>query len=674
MTSRRFDFITRATALSCCLALTACTGIMGLEPEPGAQEARLRAMHLAPDVPAVDVFVDESDDPAFAGLRFSDGTSYATLDAGSYRLDVALTNDPTPVLTVEEAALDGAGSYTALAYQTDEGPALLLLHDETYAAPSDAVRVRLVHAAAGVGAVDVYNMPRDGEPARIAADLALGEGADPRDLPSGSHVFGLDIDRDGAVDLRYELPDLSEGIYVNLYAAVDREGTPILVAQLPGGITARVEPTEGPRSTIPGLAGVRVLHGSPDAPNVDVFVGDSTDPVFADLPFTWGTELVELEPGAYRFRVSATGAGPEGAVIDAPGVTLEADRAYTVVAFDELASIRPLVVEEDLSELEPGLVRIRAAHIAAGLGQVDVYALENSGATSLLYADVDFGSAGAPLEVPAGDYTVGFDVDDDGLLDAFFDVPPFVPGTIASLYAMTDAAGDLFVLTQLRDGNTTRTDPSADPRGTGRVRVLHLSPDAPAVDVFLGGGASPVVADLAPGQGTELLELPAAPYDVAVSASGASLAEAVLRVDDLPIPEGSATTVVAYDTLDSISALALAEDLSPVSAGSIRVRAVHTASGVGDVDILNVSAHGVPPILVDDLGFGTDGGFVELPAGQYSLGLDLDDDRVPEAVFQLPHLAAGTIANLFAVADPTAVYLIAQLADGSTLRVDSTHP
>lgn len=131
-------------------------------------------------------------------------------------------------------------------------------------------------------------------------------------------------------------------------------------------------------------------------------------------------------------------------------------------------------------------------------------------------------------------------------------------------------------------------------------------------------------------------------------------------------------TIVAYDNLSTIRPLALEEDLSGLAPGDIRVRAIHAAPGITQADILNVPAGGgIAQVLFYDLDFGEVSDFADIPAGAYVVGVDLDNNRVADARFQLPALPGGTGANIFAVADPTAVYLVAQLSDGTVARIDA---
>ena len=89
-------------------------------------------------------------------------------------------------------------------------------------------------------------------------------------------------------------------------------------------------------------ASVRVVHASPDAPNVDVWV-DGTK-VLNDVPFTAVSDYLPVPAGDHNVQVTATGSTDP--VIDAD-LTLEADTSYTVAATGLLADITATVLVDD---------------------------------------------------------------------------------------------------------------------------------------------------------------------------------------------------------------------------------------------------------------------------------------------------------------------------------------
>jgi hypothetical protein len=412
------------------------------------------------------------------------------------------------------------------------------------------------------------------------------------------------------------------------------------------------------------------VHLSPNAPDVDVYVDGSL--AFSGITFAWGTEYADVEPGERRVDVAAAGMPASTAVLSVDGLPLEVGKSYTVVAYDRVESIAALALEDSYDALPPGNIRVRAIHTASGVGDVDVWAMAPGASWTRLADDLGFGTATDFADVPAGAYVLGLDVDDDGVPDLTFDLPGLVSGTVANVFAAADDAGAVFLLAQLRDGNAVRVDPSTATRPTGRVRVLHLSPDAPNVDVFANLGSTPIVMGLPFGSGTDYAAIPSGRYRFDVSASGSPATSAVLSADGLDVEAGTDTTIVAYDTLGSIDLLAMDDDLSGLAAGNIRVRAIHAAPGITQADILNVVPMGIAQVLFYDLDFGEVSDYADIPAGQYVVGVDLDNNRVADARFELPPLPGGIGANVFAVADPSAVYLIAQLSNGVVARIDAT--
>ena len=425
-----------------------------------------------------------------------------------------------------------------------------------------------------------------------------------------------------------------------------------------------------------GSAQLRVVHLSPDAPAVSVFVDQGPTPAFTGLEFHDGSSYADLPAGLHDFDVAPAAGTIADAVLRVREVRLEEMSSYTVVAYDTTtASVKSLLLEDDYEGIADGQARIRAAHIAVGVGQVDIYALEASGEPQMLYENVNFGVAGAFIDIPARAFTVGIDVDNDRSADLIFDVPSIEEDTLLNLFATTDTEGNVVLLAQFPRGDTLRIDPrgfNPPMRDPARVRVLHLSPDAPPVDVFVDEARA--ITGLRFPEGTPYTMLEAGSYDFAVSATGTPASQAVIELPQTELAENTAYTVVAYDRLASITPLALVDDLSVTSSGTIRIRAIHAASGVGQVDILNIPGRGTPTPLYENVDFGVASAYAELPAGQYTIGLDVNNDHIADAVFALPALPAGTIANVFAVHDGLNVFLLAQFADGTTARIDRRHP
>ncbi|HEY5639581.1 MAG TPA: DUF4397 domain-containing protein [Dehalococcoidia bacterium] len=119
-------------------------------------------------------------------------------------------------------------------------------------------------------------------------------------------------------------------------------------------------------------ARLRVLHASPDAPAVDVYL-DGAEAI-SDLAFDDITDYVSVPAGAHTvevFPASADGAGDP--VIDA-SVTLDSGVDYTVAAVGQLANLEPLVIVDDNSAPAAGQANLRFVHASPDAPAVDIYA------------------------------------------------------------------------------------------------------------------------------------------------------------------------------------------------------------------------------------------------------------------------------------------------------------
>jgi hypothetical protein len=645
------------------------SGIAGCgddDPIETTKKSYIRVTHLSPDAPGVDVFVN-GETRVIQDLGFSESTGYLEVDEGTYSFNVSAAGSSAmdSVLDIENITLSGDKYYTAVAYDALGSIKALALEDDFTGLDNDKIRVRAIHTASGVGQVDIWNIPTTGDPSPLYENVDFGVVGDSFDLPAGAYTLGFDIDNDATPDVIFKLPALSGGTFANVFAVSDSDGNVFLNAQFRDGSTARIDA----ETVEPGKAGIRVIHLSPDAPAVDIWVNDSIEAV-SDLSFPDGTGYLELDEGTYDFDVAPAGTSASDSVLAIEDLSLMADMKYTAVAYDSVGSIKALALVDDESGLASGNIRVRAIHTAVGIAQVDIWNIPEMGNPSILYENVDFGAVGGYLDLPAGAYTLGFDLDNDATPDVIFQLPSLTAGTIANVFAVTDSDGNAFLNAQLQNGTVVRIDPTDIEPGSANIRVIHLSPDAPAVDIWVNDSIE-AVSDLLFGVGTGYIELEEGTYDFDVSPAGTSAADSVLAIDGLELMADRSYTAVAYDSLGSIKALALEDDYSNLDAGNIRVRAIHTAVGVGQVDIWNIPEMGDPSPLYENVDFGVVGGYLDLPAGAYTLGFDVDDDASPDAIFSIPALSAGTVANVFAVTDADGnLSLRAQLNNGDIAQID----
>ena len=215
----------------------------------------------------------------------------------------------------------------------------------------------------------------------------------------------------------------------------------------------------GCESSSTSEADLRAVHLSPNAPALDVFVG-GTQQLIQGLSFPNSTTYQNLDSGVTTFEISPTGATPADNILQFQDVLLMEDAAYTIVIYNVVATIAGLLLEDSLSNPLDGNIRLRVMHAAAGVGQVDIFNILAAGSPSLLYENLNVGEAGGAVELPAGTYTLGIDVTNDGGSEYVFALPRLNAGAIVNIFATTDNGNNVFLLLQFADSSTMRIDPS----------------------------------------------------------------------------------------------------------------------------------------------------------------------------------------------------------------------
>jgi hypothetical protein len=182
-------------------------------------------------------------------------------------------------------------------------------------------------------------------------------------------------------------------------------------------------------------------------------------------------------------------------------------------------------------------------------------------------------------------------------------------------------------------------------QGTGQaqVRVAHLAPDAPNVDVYVNG--DPVLTDVPYTTVSGYLSLPAGTQQVTVYATG----ETTSPVIDVPVElaAGGAYTVAAVGLVadDSLTAQVYEDDLRSPASGNAKVRVVHASPDAGPVDVVPRGGQA----LVEGLTFPDASPYAEVPAGSYTLDVNAAGTNKTALTVPDAKLASGGVYSAFAV-------------------------
>jgi hypothetical protein len=182
--------------------------------------------------------------------------------------------------------------------------------------------------------------------------------------------------------------------------------------------------------------------------------------------------------------------------------------------------------------------------------------------------------------------------------------------------------------------------PTASAADDGLLRLAHLSPDTPAVDVYVDSVADPAAGVVLEGVGygvvSDYQAVPPGSYTVAMRTAGAAADTPAVLSTTVQIDAGSARTVAGVGYFADLGLEVLEDDLTLPPPGSARVRVVAAAAGAGALD---VSLADGPP-LASALAFASASDYVEVPGGAATLRVTPEGGQATDLPLDV---AAGSV-------------------------------
>ncbi|MEM7079185.1 MAG: DUF4397 domain-containing protein [Pseudomonadota bacterium] len=396
-------------ALLCALVSAACSDSSSRRAAPTLTSLDLttvnfEVLHASQDAPPVNVTIGASQ--AFSGVGYGSAGFVSTTAGGvDVQVDGILPGGPAPVIGPTTLDTVDGQRVSILAVGPVASIEPLVLVDDQPAVDAAEVRVRVVHAASTAPMVDVYVTAPTAD---ITMEAPLGtfefKGTlGPVTVPEGDYRIQVTIAGDPTT-VAYDSGTVGLA-----------GGSDLLVAAIPNVATgaAAVELVALTGSGALRLldanstADVRVIHASPDAPNVDVVAADNfAAPAVTNLAFPEVTGYLNLTPGDLNVKVVPTGAMMP-VVIDAD-LSLAAATAYSVLAVGDLATIAPLVLVDDIRPVGTE-ARVRIVHASPSAGDVDLYVVAPGTDISTVtpnFTGVAFTADTGYVSLAAGDYDV----------------------------------------------------------------------------------------------------------------------------------------------------------------------------------------------------------------------------------------------------------------------------
>ncbi|MCB9681119.1 MAG: DUF4397 domain-containing protein [Alphaproteobacteria bacterium] len=483
-----------------------------------------------------------------------------------------------------------------------------------------------------------------GETVRVFQGSALGDGACPQrigglcvDLISAGVAYDGVADATGTAIITPTVPasaTLDETTYFQAFIRRGLRGADTVASNI-----------EAVRAS-DGSARLRVVHGSPDAPNVDIYADGGL--LVSDLAYQESTGYVAVPPGTYAVDIRAAGALPSSPpAYSIPALTLDGNVDYTAIAAGYLGSAMPddqfrvLALVDDWGSPARGSYRARIVHASPDAPTVDID-VGNDGSSEIaaLPRFADTGADGVPLP---SDTTLAVGVAGGALsftvpgLPEATDVLVIANGNLGAERANEDDAFGLLAIIDDGDPVFLRQDP--------KVYALHASADAPTVDVKVGSAT--IVDDLSFRDLAGPVSVPPGSYDLDIyDDTGTTF------VTSWPTPmleAGETYLAVATGFLTStpgFTILPLVDDL-PIDATMSTVSVVHASP-----DAPTVTAGALLPAytaLTPALSYLDPAADVTVAPGTYDLAVGTAAGDA--ALFTFPGISLLAGDRLFAIAN-----------------------
>ncbi len=179
--------------------------------------------------------------------------------------------------------------------------------------------------------------------------------------------------------------------------------------------------------------------------------------------------------------------------------------------------------------------------------------------------------------------------------------------------------------------------------GSGMLRLAHLSPDTPSVDVYVDSVADPSakikLAGVGYGAVSDYQDVPPGEYTVSMRPAGAAADTPPVLSTTVEVTGDRARTVAGVGLFADLGLAIIEDSLATPPSGQARIRVLNGASNAQTVDV--TTADGTT--IASAVPFAMTGDYVDVPAGATTLKVstggepptELPVDVAPGAVYSL---------------------------------------
>lgn len=188
-----------------------------------------------------------------------------------------------------------------------------------------------------------------------------------------------------------------------------------------------------------------------------------------------------------------------------------------------------------------------------------------------------------------------------------------------------------------------------------RIRVIHASADAPAVDIVVDGGVA--FEGLRFKDYTNYTSVPAGSHTISINAAGTTTTVFTTVVN---LSDNIAYSFYAVGKLNpgggrsTLNLLGTGDDLSAPPSGSTKVRVIHAASTAPDVDVYVTSPFAKLPDspALSGVPYTLASGYLTVPAADYQARVTVAGTKTVAIDSRRVRLIGGTVRTIAAI-DPS---------------------
>lgn len=343
-------------------------------------EGTVRFVHAYAGGGPVDIYVDG--EIRVQALEYGIATEFASFPPGDHSLQVVAAGQDASAALLDEDFSTGEGeAFNAIVAGSGDEIELNVSEVDLDAVDEGMARYRFIHASSDAGDIDVGISlgPDPGIDAGIGGDndvdvtgIGYFSDQDYQDIEAG--VYDFVVTAADSDEVRFETPDVrfEAGQVYDLLILGQASDDSLMIVPL---VTAVSRPcSELLEVGSAGDACVRFVHASPDAGDVDVYVGD--DVVVQGLAFGQATSFAPLAASNQQVRIVPAGQATDVSVLDEE-FEFTAGQAHQVTVLgltttDGDDDLRVREDEIDLTPLPENQVRVRFIHAVPEVGSVDV--------------------------------------------------------------------------------------------------------------------------------------------------------------------------------------------------------------------------------------------------------------------------------------------------------------